>query len=113
MPTNQFVISKPKSSITKLPEKGMKKHDLIDDFKEYYVHLLGRDENCRSPFYATEALSLAIRDRLMERWKATHQTYKNSDCRRGYYLSMEFLMGRTLSNAMLNLGVTDTVTQAM
>ena len=113
MPINTFVISKPKPSITKLPEKGMKKHDLIDDFKEYYVHLLGRDEHCRSPFYATEALSLAIRDRLMERWKATHQTYKDSGCRRGYYLSMEFLMGRTLSNAMLNLGVTDTVTQAM
>jgi glycogen phosphorylase len=113
MPTNQFVISKPKPSITKLPEKGMKKQDLIDDFKEYYVHVLGRDENCRSPFYATEALSLAIRDRLMERWKATHQVYKNNDCRRGYYLSMEFLMGRTLSNAMLNLGITDTMTQAM
>ncbi len=113
MPTNTFVISKPKPSITKLPEKGMKKHDLIDDFKEYYVHVLGRDEKCRSPFYATEALSLAIRDRLMERWKATHQVYKNNDCRRGYYLSMEFLMGRTLSNAMLNLGITDTMTQAM
>ena len=113
MPTNQFVISKPKPSITKLPEQGMKKQDFIDDFKEYYVHLLGRDENCRSPFYAGEALSLVIRDRLMEHWKATHQVYKNNDCRRGYYLSMEFLMGRTLSNAMLNLGVTDTVTQAM
>jgi len=76
----------------------------VDDFKRYYVHLLGRDENCQAPYYAGEALSLAIRDRLMERWKATHKTYKNNDCRRGYYLSMEFLMGRTLSNAMLNLG---------
>jgi glycogen phosphorylase len=113
MPTKQFVISKPKLSITQLPEQGVKKHDFINYFKQYYVHLLGRDESYQSPIYAGEALSLAIRDHLMEHWKATHQTYKNNDCRRGYYLSMEFLMGRTLSNAMLNLGVTDTVTQAM
>jgi starch phosphorylase len=113
MPTNKFVLSQPKESITQLPAQGRKKHDFINDVKQYYVHLLGRDEFCRSPYYAGEALSLAIRDRLMERWKITHQTYKKNDCRRGYYLSMEFLMGRTLSNAMLNLGVTDTVTQAM
>ncbi|MDD1629951.1 MAG: glycogen/starch/alpha-glucan phosphorylase [Methylococcaceae bacterium] len=113
MTTNKFVISKPTSSITKFPEQGMKKHDFIDDFKQYYLHLMGMDENCRSPYYAGRALSLAIRDRLMKRWKVTHQTYKDNDCRQGYYLSMEFLMGRTLSNAMLNLGVTDTVTQSM
>ena len=114
MLTNKFTISKlTLSSITHLPEQGMKKKDFIDDFKQYYVHLLGRDEHTSSPFYAGEALSMAIRDRMMERWKATHQTYKDNNCRRGYYLSMEFLMGRTLSNAMLNLGVTDTVTQAM
>ncbi|MGZ8164798.1 MAG: glycogen/starch/alpha-glucan phosphorylase [Methylobacter sp.] len=113
MPTKKFVTSKPKSSITQLPEQGVKKQDFINYFKQYYVHLLGRDESHQSPFYADEALSLAIRDHLMEHWKATHQTYKNNDCRRGYYLSMEFLMGRTLSNAMLNLGVTDTVTRAM
>jgi glucan phosphorylase len=76
MPTNQFVISNPKASITKLPEQGMKKNDFIDDFKQYYVHLLGRDENCHSPYYAGQALSQAIRDRLMQRWKATHQVYK-------------------------------------
>jgi len=113
MPTHKFVISEPKLSITNLPEQGLSKQDFIDDFKQYYVHLLGRDERCRSPFYAGEALSLAIRDRLMERWKITHHTYKTQNCRRGFYLSMEFLMGRMLSNAMLNLGVTETVTQAM
>jgi starch phosphorylase len=114
MPNKKFVTSKLDSPlINNLPEQGMEKKDFVDDFKQYYVHLLGRDEHTSSPFYAGEALSMAIRDRLMERWKNTHQTYKDNGCRRGYYLSMEFLMGRRLSNAMLNLGVTDTVTQAM
>ncbi|WP_432742763.1 glycogen/starch/alpha-glucan phosphorylase [Methylobacter sp. G7] len=114
MPNKRFVTSKPKSSITDVPKLGITKEDFINDFKRYYVHLMGRDENSRSsPFYACEALSLSIRDRLMERWKTTYKTYNKMDSRRVYYLSMEFLMGRTLSNAMLNLGVTDEATQAM
>ncbi|MDP1774515.1 MAG: glycogen/starch/alpha-glucan phosphorylase [Methylobacter sp.] len=114
MPNKRFVTSKPKSSITEVSILGVKREDFIDDFKRYYVHLLGRDENFRSsPFYACEALSLSIRDRLMERWKTTYKTYIKTDSRQVFYLSMEFLMGRTLSNAMLNLGITDEATQAM
>lgn len=114
MSTNRFVTSKPNAVLlANLTEKGMKRKDFIADFKQYYVHLLGCDEFSDSTTYAGQALSIAIRDRLMERWKATLQTYQKNDCRQVFYLSMEFLMGRTLSNAMLNLGVTDTVTQAM
>lgn len=113
MPNNIFKKSKPCASITNLPELGLDKDDFIADFKRYYSHRLGRDQNCRSPHYAYEALSLAVSDRLVERWKNTYNTYREEDCKKAYYLSMEFLMGRTLSNAMLNLGVTDEVTQAM
>lgn len=113
MPNRKFILSNPKASIIKIPEQGMKKKDFIEDFKQYYVHLLGRDESCRSPYYACEALSLSIRDRLMERWKNTHTTYKQNESRRLFYLSMEFLMGRTLSNAMLNLGIEAKVSEAM
>lgn len=59
------------------------------------------------------ALALAVRDRLMERWKNTQEAYRRADCRKAYYLSLEFLMGRTLSNAMLNLGITDAATRAL
>ncbi len=114
MPNKRFVTSKPKSSITNVPKLGVTKDDFIDDFKQYYVHLMGRDENSRSsPFYACEALSLSIRDRLMERRSNTDKTYNDTDSRQVFYLSMEFLMGRTLSNAMLNLGITDAASQAM
>ncbi|CAG1020479.1 glycogen phosphorylase [Patescibacteria group bacterium] len=114
MPNKKFVTSTPNLSLMmQLPEQGMEKDDFIEDFRQYYVHLLGRDEYSSSPVYAGEALSMAIRDRLMERWKATLKAYRERDCRQAFYISMEFLMGRALSNAMLNLGVIDTVTEAM
>jgi len=91
----------------------MDKKEIESDFKRYYGHRLGRDENCRSLHYAYEALSMVISDRLTEQAKKTYNVYKKQDCKRAYYLSMEFLMGRTLSNAMLNLGVNDAVSQAM
>ncbi|MBU2572293.1 MAG: glycogen/starch/alpha-glucan phosphorylase [Gammaproteobacteria bacterium] len=113
MPSTIFKKSKPDPTITKLPSLSLNKDHLITDFKRYYAYRLGRDENCRSPYYAYEALSLVISDRLIERWKNTYNAYRDTDCRKAYYLSMEFLMGRTLSNAMLNLGVTDEATRAM
>ena len=113
MPHRVFRKSSPKSDITQLPQLGLEKAHLLADFKHYYSHRLGRDENCRSPHYAYEALSLAISDRLVERWKKTYNTYRDSDCKKAFYLSMEFLMGRSLSNAMLNLGIDDAVKQAL
>ncbi|MEQ1740398.1 MAG: glycogen/starch/alpha-glucan phosphorylase [Methyloglobulus sp.] len=113
MPHRNFKKSKPSSTICTLPDLGMEKRHLMDDFKRYYGHRLGRDENCKSLHYAYEALSLAISDRLIERWKKTYNAYKEQDCKRANYLSMEFLMGRTLSNAMINLGLTDIAAKAM
>lgn len=113
MPHRIFRISKPKAEITQLPKLGLAKKHLIADFKHYYSHRLGRDENCVSVHYAYQALSLAISDRLVERWKNTYNTYRDRSCRKAYYLSMEFLMGRSLSNAMLNLGVDDVAHKAL
>ena len=113
MPHRNFKKSKPSSTICTLPDLGMEEQHLVADFKRYYGHRLGRDENCKSLHYAYEALSLAISDRLIERWKKTYNAYKEQDCKRANYLSMEFLMGRTLSNAMINLGLTDTAAKAM
>lgn len=108
-----LATSKPKQPTAALPELGMDKQALIADFKKYYRRCLGRDTECSLPHYAYEALSLAVGDRLIERWKQTHSTYQAADCKKSYYLSMEFLMGRSLSNAMLNLGVNNTVEKAL
>ncbi|MCL7420430.1 MAG: glycogen/starch/alpha-glucan phosphorylase [Methylobacter sp.] len=113
MPHSSFKKSKPNSAITTLPGLGMDEEHLVADFKHYYGHRLGRDENCRSPHYAYEALAMVVSDRLIERWKKTYNAYREEDCKRAFYLSMEFLMGRTLSNAMLNLGINDVIEQSM
>ncbi|MEI8208200.1 MAG: glycogen/starch/alpha-glucan phosphorylase [Methylococcales bacterium] len=112
MPHRRFKKSQPIKSISALPDLGMNAKQIEADIKSYYGHRLGMDENCKSVHYVYEALSLAVSDRLTERWKKTYNAYRTEDCKRAYYLSMEFLMGRTLSNAMLNLGITDAISQA-
>jgi starch phosphorylase len=51
------------------------------------------------------SLALAIRDRMVERWIKTQDTYYEQDAKRVYYMSLEFLMGRTLTNSVVNLGI--------
>lgn len=56
---------------------------------------------------AYSATSLAFRDRLITHWNRTQQRQTYRDTKRVYYLSLEFLMGRALDNAMLNVGLKD------
>ncbi|OTA69556.1 glycosyltransferase family 35 protein [Hypoxylon sp. EC38] len=57
---------------------------------------------------AYSATSLAFRDRLIKEWNKTQQRQTLVDTKRVYYLSLEFLMGRALDNAMLNVGAKST-----
>ncbi len=59
------------------------------------------------------ALAYAVRDRLIERWLRTQDTYYRADAKRVYYLSMEFLMGRTLGNAIVNLNLKEECRRAL
>jgi starch phosphorylase len=52
-------------------------------------------------------LSLAVRDLLVDRLLETEQRYRDGDVKRLYYLSMEFLMGRWLSDNLCNLGLNE------
>ncbi|MGO9411050.1 MAG: glycogen/starch/alpha-glucan phosphorylase [Spirochaetia bacterium] len=77
---------------------------------EAYLHnrkyALAKDEYSATARDNFNSLALAVRDRLIERWMTTQQSYYQNDSKRVYYLSLEFLMGRTLGNALLNLGLT-------
>jgi len=99
--------------LTELPPLALDAAGLTHDYRRYFTYSLGQNKYCHSANYFYKALALTVRDRLMERWKKTRYTYIESHCKRGYYLSLEFLMGRTLGNAMLNLGITDAASDAM
>ncbi|MCG7983521.1 MAG: glycogen/starch/alpha-glucan phosphorylase [Candidatus Thiodiazotropha lotti] len=79
----------------------------------HLVYTIGKD-----PFTATEhdwmmAFSHVVRDRLIERWMETQRSYYKHDAKRVYYLSMEFLIGRSLINSLLNMDIHDACGKAL
>jgi glycogen phosphorylase len=113
MAHKQVTKSIPNDTLTELPALGMDPGSIAMDFRRYFGRTLGRDKDCKSVHYLYTALAYTQRDRLMERWNKTRYAYNESDCKRVCYLSLEFLMGRALGNAMLNLGIKDETARAM
>ena len=74
---------------------------------------LGKRWQDASPRDLFTAVSLATRESLIEHMLATEERYRAADAKRLYYLSVEFLMGRSLGNNLLNLGMLDPVRQTL
>jgi starch phosphorylase len=89
----------------------------VESLKESFVHnlefALAKDEYSATENDNFKSLALTVRDRLFERWIETQQSYYARKAKRVYYLSLEFLMGRALGNAILNLGLEDQASRAM
>ena len=74
---------------------------------------VGKDPEAAQPIDWLHAAAYAVRDQLVERWVSTTRAKNAQDVKHVYYLSMEFLMGRTFSNALIALALHDTVRQAL
>ncbi len=100
-------------ALLKSPPLPMTADAILKDFTHYFGRMLGRRTiRTRSP-YLYQALAFTTRDRLTERWINTRNAVERGDHRRVCYLSLEYLMGRLLRNALLNLGIDDTARDAL
>ena len=99
--------------LLRAPALEMTADALLSDYTHYFSRMLGRRTVRQNSPFLYEALVHATRDRLMERWNRTHVSLERDNARRSHYLSLEFLMGRLLRNALLSLGIEDQASEAL
>jgi len=74
-------------------------------FKRRMALSIAHDMDNSTALDKYRALAYAVRDQNLSKWLKTQETYYQKNPKRIYYLSLEYLMGRTLKNNLLNLGI--------
>jgi starch phosphorylase len=91
---------------------GNDDESLEASFLHYLYNTFGR--HLQSPhYYLFKALSYSVRDRLMTRWRDTWLSHYQAGTKKAYYLSMEFLIGRSLLNNLLSLDIEDPIRRVL
>jgi starch phosphorylase len=96
-----------------MPPLGNDAISVMEDFRRYFSHTLGWGKDIVSGYPLYSSLAHTLRDRLIERWRHTQRAHDESNCKQAYYLSLEFLMGRAMGNAMLNMDMEQETADAM
>lgn len=95
------------------PFSGMDVESLKADIQRHLKYTLAKDEYSSTKWDLYQSVVLSVMDRLHERWIDTQQFYYKKDVKRVYYISMEYLIGRLLDNALINLGILDQTKEAL
>ncbi len=83
----------------------MDKETIQTNFARHLKYTLAKDSYTVTDWDRYLALSMTVRDFLVGKWIATQQSYHRGNVKRVYYLSLEYLMGRSLANNIINLGI--------
>jgi starch phosphorylase len=84
---------------------GMTKDDFRAALSHHLTYSISKYQDTATTRDWFIAAAYTVRDCLVKRWMESMQSYYRADTKRIYYLSLEFLVGRTFSNAMLNLDI--------
>jgi starch phosphorylase len=98
---------------TALQNRATERDQLRQAILRHVTYSLGTAPEHLSPPEAFRAVALAVRDRLIEGRLTTEQRYRQARAKRLYYLSLEFLIGRSLVNNLINLDLYDAFREAL
>ena len=87
--------------------------NIKDSILNNLLTLQGRDPERSGSTDVYKALAYAVRDIMVKKWIATQKSYYKAGEKRVYYLSLEFLIGRSLVSSMLNLGIFEAAKEAL
>jgi len=88
-------------------------HSIEKSLANHLIFTGGKSQDFATPRDWYDTAAHTVRDHLIERWVETVGNYDEQDPKRVYYLSLEFLIGRTLSNAAHNLDIEQPVREAL
>ncbi|WBU52177.1 glycogen/starch/alpha-glucan phosphorylase [Paracoccus sp. SCSIO 75233] len=95
------------------PATGATPKELAQSIRDHLTYSIGKDAPHASLSDWRMALSLAVRDRIVEPWFASTRATYGGNLKRVHYLSMEFLIGRLLEDSVVNLGLDDAAREAL
>ncbi|KAL9954457.1 hypothetical protein ACROYT_G041998 [Oculina patagonica] len=88
-------------------------NSLKEAFNRHLHYSLVKDRNVATKRDYFASLAHTVKDHLVGKWIRSQQAYYEKDPKRVYYLSLEYYMGRALSNTMINLGIQGECDEAM
>ena len=108
MPQKPIVLDAP------TPQKRARSAEALQaEILEKLTYSVGKDAIVARPHDWLRATILAVRDRIIDLWMESSRTTWRTSEKRVYYLSLEFLIGRLMRDAMSNIGIMEQVQSAL